>query len=367
MKTTDPVVNIRGDITAWDLVEHYLTPIRPLLELDDISEIMINRFDEIYIERRGEMIREERAFFASENALLTAIIQIGTALAQPVDPRKRPILDARLPDGSRVCGVLYPTSTRGCCMSIRVFPKQRLTAAALVERGSVTQQMFDFLRVAMLVKSNILVSGGTSSGKTTLLNALSSFIPREERVITVEDTQELQLDLPHRICLEAPRRDRDDDSALDIDLAYLLLTTLRLNPSRVFVGEVRDLQAAIALLHAINTGHDGCCSTIHANNAADALTRMQVLIAGGSGGALPFQVVRAQVRANLNLLIHAEATPKHGRRVVQIAELRRRKLQTLWSWDYVQGAHVEHSENLQRSEILERAKRHGINHTSSAH
>lgn len=360
--TTDSVeIDDNAPIGSWDLVGHYLGPIQRLLQMQDISEIMVNRFDEIFIERRGEMVRVDECF-PSESELLKTISQIGSALNQPVDPRLNPILDARLTDGSRVCAVLSPNSARGCSMSIRVFPKLRLNADALIERGSVTKDMFKFLRVAVLSRANILVSGGTSSGKTTLLNALSSFIPREERVITVEDTKELQLDLPNLVCLEAPQRRSEKELGQHIDLAYLIRTTLRMNPTRVFVGEIRDLNAAVAFLHAINTGHDGCCSTIHANGTADALSRMQVLVAGGSGGALPFEVVRAQVRANLNVLIHAEATPKHGRRVVEIAELRKKKLQPLWSWDYAQGVHIEHTDNLQRSEILERAKRHGINH-----
>jgi len=358
------------DFGAWELVLHYLTPIQALLQLDDVSEIMVNRYDEIFVERNGSMERVKERF-TTEEELAQAITQIGNALNQPVDPRHNPILDARLRDGSRVCGVLWPNSARGSSMSIRVFPKRRLTSQALVDRGSLTKAMLDYLKKAVIARSNILVSGGTSSGKTTLLNTLSSFIPRDERVITVEDTKELQLDLPNLVCLEAPHRSNqrpNQNGAVSqhIDMAYLIRTTLRMNPTRVFVGEIRDLNAAVSFLHAINTGHDGTCSTIHANDVADALTRMQTLVAGGGGGALPYEVVRAQVRANLDVLIHAENTPRHGRRVVEIAELRNQEVFLLWSWDYVNGVHIAHQANLDKSIVVQDAEKYQVDASTQA-
>jgi pilus assembly protein CpaF len=349
----------RTEWDSWNLAKHYLEPVKELLELDDISEIMINRFDEIFVERRGEMTRVN-AKFESEDRLTTAIIQIGNALNQPVDARNNPILDARLPDGSRVCGVLFPNSTRGSSMSIRVFPKKRLTAEGLVERGSLNAAMIRYLKIAVIVRSNMLVSGGTASGKTTILNILSTYIPHHERVLTAEDTKELQLDLPNRVFLEAPHRMRDPGTtAQHIDMAQLIRTTLRMNPTRIFVGEIRDQNAGVAFLQAINTGHNGTCSTIHANNAADALVRMQTLVAGG-GGSLPYEVVQAQVRRNLHVLIHVENTPRHGRRVVEIGELRGGELHVLWTWDYVNGVHVEDTAALANSVVMKNGQKYGI-------
>lgn len=344
---------------SWQIAQHYLKPIRDLLTLDGVSEICVTRWDQIYIERYGAL-ELVHASFESEEMLAQAIIQIGNALNQPADHARNPVLDARLRDGSRVCGVLFPTSTRGSTLSIRVFPKQRLTADGLVKRGSLSAEMLEYLRIAVIGRANMLVAGGTASGKTTLLNVLSSYIPKDERVITVEDTQELQIDIPHLVCLEAPHRKRESEKrSQHIDMAALIRTTLRLRPSRLVVGEIRDLNAAIAFLHAINTGHSGTSATIHANSPRDALTRLETLVAGGAGG-LPFEVVRAQTRSNLDVLIQAESTPHQGRRVVEIAELREGEVFTLWSWDYVQGAHRQNAEHLANSAILQRARTHGI-------
>jgi pilus assembly protein CpaF len=321
---------------SWSLVKHYLTPIRHLFEMPGITEIEINRFDRVFIEKNGrtEFLSDVR--FDGEDEVVTLIYQIANALGQPVD-KDNPILDARLVDGTRVCGVLYPVSTEGSSISFRIFPKERITADKLVYIGSLSQEMLDFLRTAMICRANVLISGGTGSGKTTLLNALTRFIPADERVLTVEDTRELNVNLPNFISLEAPMRRRETDGPV-IDMSFLIRTTLRLNPDRIIVGEIRDAQAATAFLHAVNTGHTAC-STIHSNSADDALTRIQTLVAGH--GDLPFDVVKFQVRSNLNLLIHAERTPHHGRRVVCIAEIKSGEPVNLWRWSYRRGEHIK--------------------------
>jgi pilus assembly protein CpaF len=189
----------------------------------------------------------------------------------------------------------------------------------------------------MAGRSSGLVVGGTGSGKTTLLNVACDYIPDTERLITVEDTHELQSNVPNIVHLEAPQR-RQKDNGQVVDMPYLIKTSLRLDPTRIIVGEIRDGEAAAAFLRAINTGHCAC-STIHANGPQDALTRIQTEVAGYA--KLPFDVVRAQVRANLNFLIFCEDTPLHGRRVVSISEIVDQQVVELWRWDYEKGEHVK--------------------------
>lgn len=358
MTTENNVGEVGGDFDAWQIANYYLKPIKEFLSEDAISEIMVNRFDEIYVERAGEIVLTQ-ARFKDEQSLKQAIVQVANALGQVADPLSHPILDARLQDGSRICAVLEPTSVRGSALSIRVFPKTRFTANDLVKRGALSAQMLDYMRVAVLTYSNMLVSGGTSSGKTTLLNALSSLIPRDDRVITAEDTNELHLDLPQIVSLEAPHTLRPHEDAQKIDLTFLIKTTLRLKPTRLIVGEIRDASAATAFLQAINTGHSGCSSTIHANSATNALIRMQTLVAGGEAG-LPYDVVRDQVCDNLHVLVHAERTPKHGRRIVQIAELKDNHPRVVFEFDFRKGAHVVDEDALRTSSVLERGEKYGI-------
>jgi pilus assembly protein CpaF len=347
--------NVRTD--AWGLVSYYLKPVLPFFEEDGVSEVMINRFDQVFIEKFG---RKEQVDvrFPGEEHLVTTVHQIANALGQISDPDTHPILDARLNDGSRVCAVLYPTATQGTQISIRVFPKVRLDAEALLKNGALTSEMLEYLRLAVLARGNILVSGGTGSGKTTILNVLSSFIPEEDRVITVEDTRELQVSVKNLVSLEAPRRRAMAADAQNVDMAFLIRTTLRMNPTRILVGEIRDADAATAFLHAINTGHAGTCSTIHANNPEDALVRMQTLVAGQ--GALPFDVVRTQVRSNLHVVIHAESTPRHGRRIVQISELADGEVKKLWWWDYKRGGHQVNHTAVAASAMLAQAEVFGV-------
>ncbi|KJS30750.1 MAG: hypothetical protein VR64_14550 [Desulfatitalea sp. BRH_c12] len=321
---------------SWDLVEHYLTPVRHLFDLPGVTEIEINRFDRIFVEQNGQTKIMAGLAFADEDQVSLLIHQIANALGQAVDKNSHPILDARLHDGTRVCGVLYPVSTHGSSISFRVFPQQQITAEKLITFGSLTPEMLDYLKMAVICRANILVSGGTGSGKTTLLNALSQAIPSADRVLTVEDTRELRISSDNHISLEAPTRRKREDGQ-EVDLSFLIKTTLRLNPTRIIVGEIRDAKAATAFLHAINTGHTAC-STIHANGPEDALTRIQTLVAGQGG--LPFDVVKAQVRTNLNLLVHAEKTPNHGRRIVLLTEIQDGRSVHLWRWSYSQARHI---------------------------
>jgi pilus assembly protein CpaF len=344
------------NLDAWSLVDYYMEPLKKYLSLEGVSEIWINKYNKVYIEQFGQKKLVD-VRFDSEQTVQTLIMQIGNALGQPTDPETHPILDARLKDGSRVCAVLYPVAPLGSNLTIRVFPEVRLDVKSLIESGSVTADMMEYLKLAVLTRSNMLVSGGTGSGKTTLLNILSSFIPAEDRVVTVEDTQELQVSVDNLVMLEAPRRRKGKGDAQKVDMAFLIRTTLRQKPDRILVGEIRDMEAATAFLHAINTGHSGVCSTIHANSCDDALVRMQTLIAGS--GSLPWNVLEVQVKSNLNVLIHAAGT-QHGRRIVQVAEIQNSKAVTLWDFDYVEDRHNFYPQNLESSEVVKAAIKHGV-------
>lgn len=338
---------------SWDLAEYYLGPIKHLFEMPGVTEIMVNRFDDICIEQNGEIKTVPDAAFSEEEDVVTLIEQIGHALGQPVDSKTHPVLDARLLDGSRVCGVLYPVASNGSMISFRVFPKKQITAEFLVEKGALTAEMLDFLKTAVICRANILVSGSCGSGKTTLLNVISGFIPNGDRIVTVEDTRELRIKAgKHHVPLEAPTRREEEGQK--ITLEFLLRTTLRLNPTRIILGEMRDAAAATTFLHAVNTGHNAS-STIHANGPADALTRIQTLVA--RHGSLPFDVVKKQVWGNLDLIVHVENTPNHGRRVVSITEINNSDAVELWRWSYRQGVHVRQPA---ASVLYERLNKYGL-------
>ncbi|HJV61901.1 MAG TPA: ATPase, T2SS/T4P/T4SS family [Albitalea sp.] len=321
----------------WELVRHYLTPIAPYFRLEGVTGIFVNRFDSVYIMRRGEF-EAVPARWNSEFHFVTAIEQIANALGQEVHAIERPLLDARLDDGSRINAVLAPTGVAGSNMTVRLFPKTRYTAQALMETGSFDAAMCAYLRLAMLNRFNVLVSGGTGSGKTTLLNAVSNFIPPDDRIISIEDTAELQIDSSHWVALEAPHRFVKDVEPLT--MSRLVKNALRMEPERLIIGEVRDGAAAEALLTAANTGHSGILSTIHANNAHDTIDRLTNLAAAGFS-AIPYEHVQRQVRKNLDVIVHAQKTPRHGRRIVEIAELDDGEFRLLWRWDYRAGRHEQ--------------------------
>ncbi len=334
---------------VWSLVKHYMIPIESLFDIEGVTEISVNRFDEIYLERFDKREKVDTRF-EDEEAVATLISQIAVALGQTVHKDTHPVLDARLIDGTRVCGVLYPTSTRGSCISFRLFPKKRITGDYLIKHQTLTKEMLEFFKLSVVCRSNMLVGGNTGSGKTTLLNILSGFIPEDERVLTVEDTKELQVFTKNLVSLEAPTRRKPGDSQT-VDMAFLIKTGLRKNPNRIIVGEIRDAKAAIAFLHAINTGHTAC-STIHANSSVDSLLRIQTLVAGE--GTLPFDVVKSQVRSNLNIIVHVELTPNQGRRVTSITEIVNGTTKELWTWSYRKACHVKKS---QESEIYRKVEK----------
>jgi pilus assembly protein CpaF len=321
----------------WELVRHYLRPIEPYFRQEGVTGIFVNRYDSVYVMRSGEF-RKVDARWSNEFHFVTAIEQIANALGQEVHALERPLLDARLDDGSRINAVLAPTGVAGSNMTVRLFPKTRHTAESLLEAGSFDESMCRYLRLAMLNRFNLIVSGGTGSGKTTLLNAVSNFIPPDDRIVSIEDTAELQINSSHWVALEAPHRFAKD--AEPLTMSRLVKNALRMEPQRLIVGEVRDGAAAEALLTAANTGHSGILSTIHANSALDTIDRLTNLAASGFA-AIPYEHVQRQVRNNLDVIVHAQKTPRHGRRIVEIAELDGGEFHLLWRWNYDEGRHVQ--------------------------
>ena len=284
-------------------------PIEPLLHDPSVSDILVNTYANVFVERHGILERTNVQFQNNEH-LMRIIEKIASSVGRRID-ESSPMVDARLPDGSRVNAIIPPLSIDGPTLSIRKFSVDPYTISDLVNFKSMTPAMGEFLAAAVKAKTNIIVSGGTGSGKTTLLNVLSSFIPANERIITIEDSAELQLQQPHVVRLETrPANIEGKGEVLQRDLVR---NALRMRPDRIVVGEVRGAEA-LDMLQAMNTGHDGSISTVHANTSRDALTRIEHMV-GMAGVPIPALVVRQQIAAALNLVIDVERMPD-GRRVI---------------------------------------------------
>src|SRR3989338_4936162 len=250
-----------------------LGPLEDLLADPSVSEIMVNRYDDIYVERSGRLERTGISF-SSDSAVLSTIERIISPLGRRID-ESSPIVDARLKDGSRVNAIIPPLALRGPCLTIRKFAKQKLTTDDLLGYGSINEPMVEFLRIAVEQRMNIVVSGGTGSGKTTPLNILSNFIPLDERVVTIEDAAELKLVQPHVVSLAAPPANMEGKG--QVTIRDLVRNCLRMRPDRIVVGECRGGEA-LDMLQAMNTGHDGSLTTVHANTPRDALSRIEVMV-----------------------------------------------------------------------------------------
>ena len=288
---------------------------REILQDPQVTEIMVNAPDQIYIERAGKMQRMAHIRFRDEQHLISVINAIVAPLGRRVDERT-PLVDARLPDGSRVNAVIPPVAVQGPNLTIRRFPQDPLTIDDLIRNGALTFEMSEFLEACVLSNLNILVTGGTGTGKTTMLNALSSFIPELQRIVTIEDTAELRPQQPHVISLEAQQADEFGEGAVSI--RDLVRNALRMRPDRIIVGEVRGAEA-YDMIQSMNTGHDGSMSTIHANSTADGLSRLESLVLQANVD-LPHQVVRSQISHAIHVIIHLNRIG--GSRLVwQISEL----------------------------------------------
>ncbi len=292
----------------------FLKPILAYLDDPDVSEIMINGEEDIWIEKKGKLTKTTTVF--TEEGLIAAARNMAQFVGRPLSD-ERPRLDARLPDGSRIHVVLPPIARKGTTISIRKFFKDKLTVDRLVSFGSMTAEMAHFINACVILKENIVVSGGTGSGKTTLLNVLSQFIPNEERILTIEDSAELQLNQEHLVPFESRPPDKLGKGA--VDMGDLLNSALRLRPDRIVVGEVRGGEC-FYLLQAMNTGHGGSLATTHANTPVDTLRRLESL-ALMSGVELPMIAVRAQVASAVQVIICCERLQDGSRRTTHIAEV----------------------------------------------
>jgi pilus assembly protein CpaF len=290
-------------------------PIQPLLDDPSVTEVMVNRADRVYVERKGKPFRTDITF-DDDAHLLRVIERIIVPLGKKVD-ELNPLVDARLPDGSRVNAVVMPVAVAGSCLTIRKFGKARLTLDHLVEFGSVTPAIAHFLRGCVIARMNIVVTGGTGSGKTTLLNALSGCIPEDERIVTIEDAAELRLAQDHVITLEARQPDRNGQGAVSI--RELVRNALRMRPERIVVGECRGGEA-LDMLQAMNTGHDGSLTTLHANSPRDALSRIETM-ALMAGIDFPIRVIREQIGSAVQLLVHQARLRDGSRKITHIVEV----------------------------------------------
>lgn len=293
---------------SFDVILPFLRPIAHLIQDPEVTEIMVNGSRRVFVERNG-LVQEVDGLQVEARNLKVAVQNIARALGDDVS-EAQPILDARLPDGSRVAAVVPPCSIGGTTLTIRKFQTRFFTADELVRIGTMPSEVLDVVGDAIARNQNILVSGGTSTGKTTLLNALTAFLPPEDRIVVIEDTAELQIDAPNVVRFEA-RREQGAWPAVTI--RDLLRATLRHRPDRIIVGEVRGGEA-FDLLQALNTGHSGSLSTIHANSATQALARFSSCVVQ-SGVDLPYQAVRHQIADAINLVLHLGR--HHGQRLVQ--------------------------------------------------
>ncbi len=289
-------------------------PLQDLLEMPNVNEIMVVGKDRIYIEKDGMVQNTGRSFFSDE-VVQSIIERIITPVGRRID-RSTPLVDARLPDGSRVNAIINPLSLSGPVLTIRKFARIPFTIDDLIERGTLTEQTAGFLRACVLGRKNIIISGGTGSGKTTTLNVLSNFIPSEERIVTIEDSAELQLPQEHLVRLETRPANIEGRGAYTI--RDLVRNALRMRPDRLIVGECRGPEA-LDMLQAMNTGHDGSLTTIHANNPADTLMRVETMVL--MAVEMPVRAIREQVVAALDLVVQIARLPDGRRRVTHITEI----------------------------------------------
>lgn len=297
-------------------VEYFLSPVGEYLRDDAVTEVMINRFDQIYVERAGRL-HLTPARFPSEDALLSAVHNVAQWVGREIT-LEHPILDARLPNGSRVHAIIPPGARGGTCVNIRKFKRGGMTLDDLLAYGSISPDAREFLEIAVRLHKNVIVSGGTGTGKTSLLNAISAAVPEEERIVVIEDTSELKLNQQHCVYLEVQRPDQFGRGGLTI--RQLFVASLRMRPDRIIVGEVRGGEA-LDMIQSMLSGHSGALSTVHANSARDSLIRLETLSLM-SDVEIPVYVARAQVASAINLVVQLNRFSEDGsRRITKITEV----------------------------------------------
>lgn len=315
----NPFVVPRGDRQAIinDVIDEILGlgPIEPLLKDDTITEVMVNGPKNVFVEQKGKLHHTDVQFYDTAH-LMNIIERIITPLGRRVDEAS-PLVDARLADGSRVNIIIPPLSLIGPCVTIRKFSKDIISAEKLMEFGTMDQDMVNFLQACIRARLNIIVSGGTGSGKTTTLNVLSSFIPAGERIVTIEDAAELRLEQDHVVTLEARPANIEGRGAVSI--RDLVRNALRMRPDRILIGEVRSGEA-LDMLQAMNTGHDGSLTTAHANSPRDVLSRLETMVLM-SGMELPIKAIREQISSALDLIVHQSRMRDGSRKITYITEV----------------------------------------------
>jgi flp pilus assembly protein, ATPase cpaF len=289
-----------------------------ILADEDITEVMINGPDSIFVERKGRLTRVDKHF--KDEQELRRVIDLIVGKAHREVSEANPIVDTRLEDGSRVNVVLSPIALSGSTVTIRKFSKQPMTMEKLLEYGSITPEVAQFLQKLVKARYNIFIAGGTGSGKTTFLNALSSYIPHDERIITIEDSAELQItQIPNIVRLETRNATASSGESKKIDIQSLIRSSLRMRPDRIIVGEVRGAEA-LDMLQAMNTGHDGSLSTGHANSAEDMLSRLETMVLQGEA-ALPLKAIRQQISSAVDIMIHLSRLRDHSRKTMMVSEI----------------------------------------------
>ena len=306
----------RNQMLVWiiaDIIGY--GPIEPLLDDPDITEIMINGFDQVYVERYG-LIEYTSVKFENDAHLMRVIDRIVSPIGRRVDEAS-PMVDARLPSGYRVNATIPPLSLTGPILTIRKFATKPFEVQDLISNGTISVGLANFLKACVEARINLVVSGGTGTGKTTFLNVLSSFIPLDERVITIEDTAELQLHQPHVVRLE--RRPPNVEGKGEITIRQLVINALRMRPDRILVGECRGGEA-MDMLQAMNTGHDGSMTTVHSNSPRDTLRRIETMVMM-AGMDLPLKAIREQVASSIELIVHQDRLKDGTRKVVKVSEV----------------------------------------------